>query len=353
MTDQSSSPPTEPADPTPPPQGHGNSSATATPEPGKKRNKIPWIAGGAAVGILLLASGGVLAYNGFKEDPGIAACQAIRDQQGSSSSTDSDMTEAEYRETRDLFADSEHEDIREHGTKLVDVLWQVQQLPEGDEMGGIAFIGQLTEHATGLQSACADQGVVFNLLGGATNPDPHEVGIDPSAESALTMQRLGVPFEYQEAFSDGSAPVDWQVTVATVRCGIRLFKQAADNPAYTSGDWSSDSVPPERIDAKPSAGMEFCRMDAAMKNVGRTPASGTESFGNLVTEAGEFAAAADDERIAENLMADEETPQSPFNPGATAKVVVVWSVPEGSKPIAVLFPAATAFDQPSHRINVD
>ncbi|MEV6599310.1 hypothetical protein AB0M36_21015 [Actinoplanes sp. NPDC051346] len=87
--------------------------------------------------------------------------------------------------------------------------------------------------------------------------DPGEIGVAESSAPAMSAQELGKPFAYQETFSDGTAPVDWQVTVTGVRCGLAVLKNAADNPEYTSGDWSSDDVPPERIDAKPAAGKVF------------------------------------------------------------------------------------------------
>ncbi|MGW0150825.1 hypothetical protein ACWDVU_35185, partial [Streptomyces sp. NPDC003333] len=59
--------------------------------------------------------------------------------------------------------DSRHEKLREHGTALVDIVWQVSNLPEGEEMGALAFIGPMGTHVAGLQTACADQGVIVNL----------------------------------------------------------------------------------------------------------------------------------------------------------------------------------------------
>lgn len=73
------------------------------------------------------------------------------------------MTEAEYREARELFEDSRHEKIREHGTALMDLAWQISQMPEDQEMGALAFIGPMGTHISGLQTACADQGIIVNL----------------------------------------------------------------------------------------------------------------------------------------------------------------------------------------------
>ncbi|WP_229403568.1 hypothetical protein [Micromonospora okii] len=45
----------------------------------------------------------------------------------------------------------------------MDVVWQVSQLPKGQEMGALAFMGPMGTHMAGLQTACADQGVIVNL----------------------------------------------------------------------------------------------------------------------------------------------------------------------------------------------
>ncbi|MGY0002812.1 hypothetical protein [Micromonospora sp. I033] len=146
----------------PQPAGH------LTAAPTRRSRKPLIVALGAALAVLLLATAGLAVYEGFiKEDSGVAACKAMRD--GTSavaddkSGGDDKMTEAEYREVRELFEDSRHEKLREHGTALVDIVWQVSNLPEGQEMGALAFIGPMGTHVAGLQTACADQGVIVNL----------------------------------------------------------------------------------------------------------------------------------------------------------------------------------------------
>jgi hypothetical protein len=183
----------------------------------------------------------------------------------------------------------------------------------------------------------------------AADQDPGEIGAAPT----MAAQHVGKPFPYQELFTDGTPPVDWEVTVTKVQCGLKVFQNAADNPAYTSGDWSVDDVPPEQIDATPAPGKTFCRMDATMKNAGRTPASGPESFGNLETDQGQFEAGYDeDASISANLLEMAKAPTGPFNPGDTARVVKVWSVPADAKPVAVLFPGESVLGPSSHRITL-
>ena len=87
------------------------------------------------------------------------------------------MTEAEYRELRGVFEDSRYNDIRDHGTKLMDVVWQMSQAidqqggadaEDGASLGAaLAYMQPLMTHMTGLQSACADQGVIVNLKNGS------------------------------------------------------------------------------------------------------------------------------------------------------------------------------------------
>ncbi|XVU28846.1 hypothetical protein ACQPZJ_17840 [Actinoplanes sp. CA-054009] len=179
------------------------------------------------------------------------------------------------------------------------------------------------------------------------------VAADEAGDDAgLAAQRVGVAFRYRELFSDETPAVDWAVTVTGVKCGITIFPDAADNPDYTSGDWSSDDVPPEHVDARPASGWEYCRMDATMKNVGRTPASGTEEFGHLVTDRGEYAFSGLDETIAANLQRAEDFPVGPYNPGMTARLIRVWTVPTGTRAEAVLFPQDSLFDHPAHRISL-
>lgn len=179
-------------------------------------------------------------------------------------------------------------------------------------------------------------------------PAPGEEGELGYSEPPLIQAAVGTPFEHQETFSDNSAPVDWQVTVTNVECGLTVLKKAASNPEWQGGD-----EVPRFIDAKPEDGQEFCRMDASLKNVGKTPGTSAQGFGNLVTDQGEFQASSDDEEYASNLTEVEELKTGPFNPGSTAKVIMTWQVTAGAKPAAVLFPDTTVYSGPTHSIAVN
>lgn len=141
----------------------------APPAPPAGRSRKPIIvAVAAAVAVLLLTTGGLAVYEGFiKEDSGVAACKAMRDGKKmdgtAKTSGDDKLTEKEYRAARKVFEDSRYADIREHGVGLIDIAWQVQQLGDGQEMGALAFIGPMGTHVSGLQTACANQGVIVNL----------------------------------------------------------------------------------------------------------------------------------------------------------------------------------------------
>ncbi|MBO4208692.1 hypothetical protein [Micromonospora echinofusca] len=132
-------------------------------------NRKPLIVAGAGVLALLMAVTVAYAvYDGYlREDSGVAACKAMRDGRGingnDGGNRDSKLTEAEYREARELFEDSRHADIREHGTALLDLVWQINQLDDDNEMSALAFIGPMGAHIAGLQTACANQGVIVNL----------------------------------------------------------------------------------------------------------------------------------------------------------------------------------------------
>ncbi|MDY7085643.1 MAG: hypothetical protein SYR96_11095 [Actinomycetota bacterium] len=117
-------------------------------------------------GALLVLGGGVwTAYDRgmILADSGVGACEAMR---GGSTTFRVDpadggaMTEAEYRRARQVFAGSRHEDIRDHGTKVMDIVWRMSQ--SGDD-AKLLYAQALTTHVLGLESACADQGVFLPL----------------------------------------------------------------------------------------------------------------------------------------------------------------------------------------------
>lgn len=142
------------------PMGH-----PAPPAVPKKRRPLLVAAVAALAAVLVLAIGGYFVWENFvREDPGVAACRAMQSNGATDDASDGKkMTEAEYRKVRKQFEDSDIDKIREHGTALVDIVWQIDQMPEDEKMGALAFLAPIGTHISGLQTACADAGVVVNL----------------------------------------------------------------------------------------------------------------------------------------------------------------------------------------------
>lgn len=144
---------------------------TAQYDPQHARGKVSawaWIL--LAVAVLVLAGGAWSVYDRvLRTDSGIAMCQAWRDGDttlgGEPKAAAPKLLEADYLKIRDMFENSRHDDIRKHGTKLIDLIWQVMQFGDNPGMEALAFIGPLTTEMTGLQSACADQGIVVTIAG--------------------------------------------------------------------------------------------------------------------------------------------------------------------------------------------
>jgi len=138
--------------------------------PPQRRALWPWLV--LAVAIVFLAGVSWVIYDQvIREDSGVAACKAMRDNAKTAPAKNSaQMTEAEYKQLRGQFEDSRYGDIRDHGTKLVDVVWQMSKLGADPGLGALAYMGPLMTQATALQSACADRGVIvdMNLAGNAS-----------------------------------------------------------------------------------------------------------------------------------------------------------------------------------------
>lgn len=127
----------------------------------------------AIVGVAcILVGGGIFAMLYFSnvgpfKDSGLAMCESIRDGQdaGSASDSDSPLTEAEYLELRAQFANSRYADIRDAGTRFVDLVWQLSSVDDDDSLGAaLLFAGQIMEAYSALSGACAAHGVVIPPL---------------------------------------------------------------------------------------------------------------------------------------------------------------------------------------------
>lgn len=129
--------------------------------------RAPLLAFVAVVGALLLAVAGTAVYQAVREDPGITACRSLadmtaRERQGEGGA---ELTESRYRELREQFAASEHDRIREHGTALVDIAWEVSRMKGSGSLGALAYLGPMGTHISGLKTACANEGVHIDFSG--------------------------------------------------------------------------------------------------------------------------------------------------------------------------------------------
>lgn len=139
-------------------------------EPPKRRAVWPWAV--ALLAVLMLTGGGYFAWQQFGPDPGIQACEAMAEQRNPATGekgkvSNTEWTEEQYLQMREVFTGSRHTDIREAGTKMVDLLWQiVQRVDEDDDAAlGVALVygGQVTSAMTDMAGACANHGIVVTF----------------------------------------------------------------------------------------------------------------------------------------------------------------------------------------------
>jgi hypothetical protein len=112
--------------------------------------------------VLVLAGGLWMLFNKnvIYKDSGIAECEALRDGE-SVISPDRQLTDQQYRRLRGAFADSRYDDIRNHGTRAADMLWQSGRVARLEHDGGVRDVPQpLARQLAGLNSACVDQGII-------------------------------------------------------------------------------------------------------------------------------------------------------------------------------------------------
>ena len=99
-------------------------------------------------------------------DSGVAACRAIAEGEKPVPSGAA-MTQQDYRALRAVFADSRYPDIRDNGTKIVDIAWQVAALDkQGDTemISALAYANSLTSAYAGLTGGCAEHGYTLAPL---------------------------------------------------------------------------------------------------------------------------------------------------------------------------------------------
>jgi hypothetical protein len=160
--------------PTPPSQ--------SVPQAPKRRPTGLIIAGAVAVVLVMAGVGvGVFALRGvgpFK-DSGVAMCEQMRDSQAKgtqakipgSTSSDGKWDIDTYHKVRKQFADSRYTDLRDAGTKLIDLAWQLFGMTSNSNSDGalgaaLMMGGQIMQDYSSLAGACANHGVdIPNKLG--------------------------------------------------------------------------------------------------------------------------------------------------------------------------------------------
>jgi hypothetical protein len=120
---------------------------------------------------------GLMGNKGPFRDSGITACESMRDRtsaqpspapSGKAGSTGSTMTEAQYRATRRQFADSRYGDIRDAGTRFVDLVWQLSRM--GGDTAALVLVGPLYQAWASLVGACENHGVSLPAMGASGAP---------------------------------------------------------------------------------------------------------------------------------------------------------------------------------------
>ncbi len=165
---------TEYSQPAAPADEPGRYPSVQPPHPRRPRWLVPTVAAAAAAiaitaGALLVIRATGAAPTGtplIGEDSGVAACKAIAaDNKMAGDNKDDTFTEAEYRQIRKQFADSGDQAIRDNGTKIIDLAWQMQSMDDDDGLAALPLIGELTSAYAGLTGGCAAHGITIPPLG--------------------------------------------------------------------------------------------------------------------------------------------------------------------------------------------
>ncbi|MFG1608450.1 hypothetical protein [Actinoplanes sp. NPDC049265] len=224
--------------------------------PPSHASRWPWVVLIAAV--VFTASGIWYAYQHdmIVPDSGIRACEALAagDKSVAAQDRDNNLTMSEYKHLRQVFARSRHRDIRDHGTKLIDVAWQMSRSPD-DDLSALAYLGPLVTHLTGLQSACADQGIFINLTPPATNRTrPRDC-----AELFPSPGRIMAPRDTHECTAtDGSTTL---VTARACSDGRLLF-ELIPNGGTQPTTWGFGGDKPHPVDGNPLTDKAYTKAGA-------------------------------------------------------------------------------------------
>jgi hypothetical protein len=156
-------------------------------EPEKPSKLVRWAPFLIVLGVLLVGTAvfGIIAQRTnalpqwvplIGKDTGVAACEAIANQGNlrgvageAGAGPGAAMTETEYRQIRDIFADSRYPAIRDNGTKMADYAWQLQAIGADKNaeaaLAALPLLQPMTQAYTGLAGGCADHGHTIPALG--------------------------------------------------------------------------------------------------------------------------------------------------------------------------------------------
>jgi hypothetical protein len=155
--------------PGPPPWGTLTQDLGHTPRHRRPASLVFWILLASALMVLLAAAITVRNQNLLPAgvpvigmDTGVAACKAISE--GGKPATPGSVDKDQYRKLRQVFADSRYPAIRDNGVKVVDIGWQIQAIPQGQEIDALAYVGSFTSAYAGLSGGCAERGYTIPAL---------------------------------------------------------------------------------------------------------------------------------------------------------------------------------------------
>jgi hypothetical protein len=176
---------TNPDPPTFPPHEPNATRPVSVPpgiNPPKRHNRILLIALVAVVAIaiatitftgLFTLGDTVARHNPLAKDPGITACESIRDHPNSAKPAT--LTQADYQAVRAQLGRSRYDDLRTSGTQLLDLAWQANAASPSDLGSALVLIGPLVNAYAVFSGACAAHNVILPPLlsstEAATTPD--------------------------------------------------------------------------------------------------------------------------------------------------------------------------------------
>jgi hypothetical protein len=95
------------------------------------------------------------------KDTGVALCQVMAKGDGpteNATTPGAPIDAKQLAQIRAAFGDSRHEGIRVNGTKMIDLIAQIQALGEEPDMGALIYISAMADAYAGLAGSCAAVG---------------------------------------------------------------------------------------------------------------------------------------------------------------------------------------------------